>query len=267
MQNAISSLKLVNHVIYSPHFILFLSVSGLHLEICLSGFFNCTEWVVVMPEAKIQDIVDKLLRQSFQSNTTASVEDAIVNGSLSCSSGSTNSVFFSAEIPGSSFGNSSNLETDIQNWASGGPTVSVLGVLMSVTWGECSSCSDFATCFCDREDFTCNSTQLSTEFLSVSSTTSSPSISSDPVESTPVVCDSVQPSSPSSPSLGLSVGVAVAVGLAVILVVGAAVLIPFCILKHRHVGFPLKRYICQSLFSLHSLSAIPAFSYFRSLSW
>ena len=220
-----------------------------------------------MPEAKKQDIVDKLLRQSYQFNTT--VEDAIVNGSLSCSNGSTNSVFFSGEIPGSSCGNSSNLETDIQNWISGGPTVSVLGVLMSVTWGECSSCSDFATGLCDKEDFTCNNTEPATEFVSVSSTTTFRSISSDPVESTPVVCDCVQSSSPSSSSLGLSVGVAVAVGLAVILVAGAAILIPFCILKHRHVGFPLKRYniLCQSLFSLYSLSATPAFSYFRSLSW
>jgi hypothetical protein len=206
--------------------------------------------------ANLTDAISRtILRESCQCDIPAE-NNIIINGETICLSELPNSIFFNATIVDYFDANSSELRAWIQSWASEGPVISVLGVLMIVAWGDCVSCPDLPTGLCDREDFSCITTQPITVSNAFSST--APNITNyientqtltasnaprstemPPMENTGTqMCGCTQ--SPSSGILGLSVGLGTAAGLVAFLVAGGVVLIPFCIAKRRRRSYLLK---------------------------
>ena len=179
-------------------------------------------------DAKIRDISDDILRESFLYDDDITADNIIIGGALSCNADPPNSVIFSARMREVSSRNSSDLLTGILAWVADGPVISVLGVLMQVG-GECGTTdTNLGSGSCDREDFLCivtpSLTRLaSTQAVIVSPTDTIPATSAVPMESIgPPTCDCSQ-------SLTLSglLLVVVPVAIAVIGVIGVAVIILF----------------------------------------
>ena len=191
--------------------------------------------IILLSQANLTDAISRtILRESCQCDIPAE-NNIIINGETICLSELPNSIFFNATIVDYFDANSSELRAWIQSWASEGPVISVLGVLMRVAWGDCVSCPDLPTGLCDREDFSCNSTQPSTGIVPITVTNTF----SFPMENTGTqMCGCTQ--SPSSGILGLSVGLGTTAGLVAFLVAGGVVLIPFCIAKRRRRSYLLK---------------------------
>ena len=211
------------------------------------------------------DISRTILKESCQCDISA--ENIIINGETICLSELPNSIFFNATIVDYFDANSSELRAGIQSWASEGPVISVLGVLMTVAWGDCVSCPDLATGLCDREDFSCITTQPSTGIVPIAFTnpfSSTAPIITNFIENTQTLTSSSAPRSTEMPNpppventagtqtcdctqslssgiLGLSVGLGIGAGLVAFLVAGGVVLIPFCIAKRRRRNYVLKQ--------------------------
>ncbi|CAI8029252.1 hypothetical protein GBAR_LOCUS16623 [Geodia barretti] len=209
------------------------------------------------------DISRTILKESCQCDISA--ENIIINGETICLSELPNSIFFNATIVDYFDANSSELRAGIQSWASEGPVISILGVLMTIVWGDCISCPDLATGLCDREEFSCISTQPSTGIVQIAVTnTFSSTAPTNYIENTQTLTSSSAPRSTEMPNpppventagtqtcdctqslssgiLGLSVGLGIGAGLVAFLVAGGVVLIPFCIAKRRRRSYVLKQ--------------------------
>jgi hypothetical protein len=174
---------------------------GRLLPIILSGLFLCTEWRAHFTSEKLQaitDIIVDTVKESCQCQKH-------IFATLHCLNQSSNSIIYTAIVTGASDLETSAILDRINSWVSSGPTISVLGVLMRVG-EECTenvTNLDSGVCsrneMCSREQYSCNKTQ----------------------------------SSPTGSDTGENIGIAISAAVAGILVGGALVAIPFCIMKCR----------------------------------
>jgi hypothetical protein len=175
---------------------------GRLLPIILSGLFLCMEWRARFTSEKLQAITDIIVDTVKES---CQCQKKIFGSTLHCLNQTSNSITYTAIVTGASDLETSAILDRINSWVSSGPTISVLGVLMRVG-EECTenvTNLDSGVCsrneMCSREQYSCNKTQ----------------------------------SSPTGSDTGENIGIAISAAVAGILVGGALVAIPFCIMKCR----------------------------------
>ena len=161
---------------------------------------------------KIQEITTAIISELRTSCKCEITTENFNNERLVCSSDSSNTVSYQAQIIGTSDTDITALVSLIEDWTASTPTISVLGVLVRVGEACTVDVTDLSSGVC-IETPSCTSTQARSS------------------------------SSDSCTDIATAVGIAVAVAVGVVLVASAVIIIICCIIKrkrrHQH-SFSLK---------------------------